>query len=217
MEEFVAERGVHEDEIRRIVRDEAQGVATADLSIADPAPLGLAAFALTTFLLSLFNAGLLNEAGEPVVFSLALFYGGLGQFAAGMWEFKNKNTFGATAFSSYGAFWLAFWGLEHFYAGKIPAAQLEVAVGWFLIAWGIFTAYMWIGSFKVNTAVMMVFLLLTATFFLLGLGDLLGATGIGMIGGYVGIATAIAAWYASAAVVINTNFGRTVLPVGAPG
>ncbi|HEX6711030.1 MAG TPA: acetate uptake transporter [Rubrobacter sp.] len=213
----MAERGMHEDEIRRIVRDESKGVATAELGIADPAPLGLAAFALTTFLLSLFNAGLLNEAGEPVVFSLALFYGGLGQFAAGMWEFKNKNTFGATAFSSYGAFWLAFWGLEQFYADKIPAAQLEVGVGWFLIAWGIFTAYMWIGSFKVNTAVMIVFLLLTATFFLLGLGDLLGASGIGMIGGYVGIATAIAAWYASAAVVINTNFGRTVLPVGAPG
>jgi succinate-acetate transporter protein len=218
-EEAVSERNLQEDDIRRIVRDETQGTGEAlpAPGIADPAPLGLAAFALTTFLLSLFNAGLLNEAGEPVVFSLALFYGGLGQFAAGMWEFKNKNTFGATAFSSYGAFWLAFWGLEHFYADKIPAAQLEVGVGWFLIAWGIFTAYMWIGSFKVNMAVMVVFLLLTATFFLLGLGDLLGATGIGMIGGYVGIATAIAAWYASAAVVINTNFGRTVLPVGAPG
>jgi uncharacterized protein len=218
-EETVSERSLQEDDIRRIVRDETQGTGEAlpAPGIADPAPLGLAAFALTTFLLSLFNAGLLNEAGEPVVFSLALFYGGLGQFAAGMWEFKNKNTFGATAFSSYGAFWLAFWGLEHFYADKIPAAQLEVGVGWFLIAWGIFTAYMWIGSFKVNMAVMVVFLLLTATFFLLGLGDLLGATGIGMIGGYVGIATAIAAWYASAAVVINTNFGRTVLPVGAPG
>lgn len=215
----MSERSLQEDDIRRIVRDENQGKGEAlpEPGIADPAPLGLAAFALTTFLLSLFNAGLLNEAGEPVVFSLALFYGGLGQFAAGMWEFKNKNTFGATAFTSYGAFWLAFWGLEHFYADKIPAAQLEVGVGWFLIAWGIFTAYMWIGSFKVNTAVMIVFLLLTTTFFLLGLGDLLGATGIGMIGGYVGIATAIAAWYASAAVVINTNFGRTVLPVGAPG
>jgi uncharacterized protein len=218
-EETVSERSLQEDDIRRIVRDETQGTGEAlpAPGIADPAPLGLAAFALTTFLLILSNAGLLNEAGEPVVFSLALFYGGLGQFAAGMWEFKNKNTFGATAFSSYGAFWLAFWGLEHFYADKIPAAQLEVGVGWFLIAWGIFTAYMWIGSFKVNMAVMVVFLLLTATFFLLGLGDLLGATGIGMIGGYVGIATAIAAWYASAAVVINTNFGRTVLPVGAPG
>lgn len=215
----MSERNLREDDIRRIVRDETQGAgeAPADPGIADPAPLGLAAFALTTFVLSLFNAGLLNEAGEPVVFSLALFYGGLGQFAAGMWEFRNRNTFGATAFSSYGAFWLAFWGFVQFYEGKIPEAQLGAAVGWFLIAWGIFTAYMWIGSFKVNTAVMIVFLLLTATFFLLGLGDLFGSDGIGMIGGYVGIATAIAAWYASAAGVINSNFGRTVLPVGAPG
>jgi succinate-acetate transporter protein len=216
--ETMSERGLQEDDIRRIVRDETQGAGETppDPGIADPAPLGLAAFALTTFVLSLFNAALLNEAGEPVVFSLALFYGGLAQFAAGMWEFRNRNTFGAMAFTSYGAFWLAFWGLEQFYAADIPTAQLEVGVGWFLIAWGIFTAYMWIGSFKVNTAVMLVFLFLTATFFLLGLGDLLGATGLNVIGGYVGLVTAITAWYASAAGVINANFGRTVLPVGSP-
>ncbi len=215
----MSERSLQEDDIRRIVRDETQGAgeAPADPGIADPAPLGLAAFALTTFVLSLFNAGLVNAAGEPVVFSLALFYGGLAQFAAGMWEFRNRNTFGATAFTSYGAFWLAFWGFEQFYAGKIPEAQLGAAVGWFLIAWGIFTAYMWVGSFKVNTAVMVVFLLLTLTYFLLGIGELSGASGIATIGGYVGIATAIAAWYASAAGVINSNFGRTVLPVGAAG
>ena len=214
----MSESNLREDDIRRIVRDETQGVGEGppEPGIADPAPLGLAAFALTTFLLSLFNAGLLSEAGEPVVFSLGLFYGGLAQFAAGMWEFRNNNTFGATAFTSYGAFWLAFWGLEQFYAADIPAASLEAGVGWFLIAWGIFTAYMWIGSFKVNTAVMIVFLLLTATFFLLGLGDLTGASAIGTIGGYVGLLTAIAAWYASAAGVINHNFGRVVLPVGSP-
>ena len=214
----MSERNLQEDDVRRIIKEETQGAGEAppDPGIGDPAPLGLAAFALTTFVLSLFNAGLLSEAGEPVVFSLGLFYGGLAQFAAGMWEFKNKNTFGATAFTSYGAFWLAFWGLEQFYASDIPPTALEVGLGWILIAWGIFTAYMWVGSFKVNTAVMVVFLLLAATFFLLGFGDLLGASGIGVIGGYVGLATAIAAWYASAAVVINTNFGRTVLPVGAP-
>src|ERR687885_25044 len=209
----VSERNLREDDIRRIVRDETQGAgeAPADAGIADPAPLGLAAFALTTFLLSLFNAGLLNSAGEPVVFSLGLFYGGLAQLLAGMWEFRNRNTFGATAFSSYGAFWLAFWGLEQFYAGKIPEAQLGAAVGWFLIAWGIFTAYMWIGSFRVSVAVSVVFLLLAATFFLLGIGELTGSAGISQIGGYVGLATAIVAWYTSAAGVINTNFGRTIL------
>ncbi len=145
---------------------------------------------------------------------MGLFYGGLAQLLAGMWEFRNRNTFGATAFSSYGAFWLAFWGFEQFYADKIPEAQLPAAVGWFLIAWGIFTAYMFIGSLRVTGAVMAVFLLLALTFFLLGIGELTGSTGISRIGGYVGIATALVAWYTSAAGVINSNFGRTVLPVG---
>lgn len=205
-----------QDEGRRVDQEEVQGRGEAPqaLGIADPAPLGLAAFALTTFLLSLFNAGLLNSAGEPVVFSLALFYGGLAQFAAGMWEFKNRNTFGATAFTSYGAFWLAFWGLETLYAGKIPEAQLAPVVGWFLIAWGIFTAYMFVASLRVSAAVMVVFLLLTATFFLLGIGELAGSEAIGYFGGYVGIATAIAAWYTSFAGVTNSTFGRAVLPVG---
>lgn len=206
------------DEIRRIVQDETQGRGEAppEPEIADPAPLGLAAFALTTFLLSLFNAGLLPQAGEAIVFPLGLFYGGLAQFLAGMWEYRNKNTFGATAFSSYGAFWLTFGALETFYVDRIPEAQRPLVVGWFLIAWGIFTAYMWIGSFRVNMAVMLVFLLLTATFFVLGVGDLLGGgNAISRIGGFIGIATALVAWYASAAAVINTNFGRTVLPVGA--
>jgi succinate-acetate transporter protein len=183
-------------------------------AIADPAPLGLAAFALTTFMLSLFNAGLLPEAGEPIVFSLALFYGGLAQFLAGMWEFRNKNTFGATAFTSYGAFWLAFWGLQQFYISSIPEGQRPLVVGWFLIAWGIFTAYMWIGSFRVNPAVMLVFLFLAVTFFVLGIGDLLGSGLVRNIGGYLGLATAFIAWYTSAADVINENFGRTILPVG---
>lgn len=203
-------------ESRSDLRDETRGAGEAPLApaIADPAPLGLAAFALTTFMLSLFNAGLLDEAGEPIVFPLALFYGGLAQFLAGMWEYRNNNTFGATAFTSYGAFWLTFWALQTFYANRIPEAQLGAVVGWFLIAWGIFTAYMWIGSFKVSIAVNIVFLLLTVTFFVLGIGDLLGSDSVVRIGGYLGIVTALAAWYASAAGVLNDTIGRPVLPVG---
>ena len=182
--------------------------------IADPAPLGLAAFALTTFLLSLFNAGLLPASGEPLVFPLAAFYGGLTQFVAGLWEFRNNNTFGATAFTSYGAFWLTFWALETFYVERIPADQLPLFVGWFLIAWALFTAYMWIGSFKVSVAVNILFLLLTATFFVLGLGDVLGSDAIVMLGGYLGLTTALVAWYASAAGVVNDTVGRIILPVG---
>jgi hypothetical protein len=164
--------------------------------------------------LSLFNAGLLPESGEPLVFPLAAFYGGLAQFVAGLWEFRNNNTFGATAFTSYGAFWLTFWALETFYVGRIPEAQLPLFVGWFLIAWAVFTSYMWIGSFKVSVAVNILFLLLAATFFLLGIGDVLGSDAIGMLGGYVGLVTALVAWYASAAGVVNDTVGRIILPVG---
>jgi len=182
--------------------------------VADPAPLGLAAFGLTTFVLSMFNSGLVSDKGEPVVFGLALAYGGLAQLLAGMWEFKNNNTFGATAFSSYGAFWLSFWAFNQFYADKISSeADLGNAVGLYLIAWGIFTGYMWIASFRVSVAVSVVFLLLTATFIVLGIGDAGANTDITKIGGYIGIATAAAAWYASFAVVTNKTFGRSVLPV----
>jgi succinate-acetate transporter protein len=182
--------------------------------VADPAPLGLAAFALTTFVLSMFNSGLVSDKGEPIVLGLALAYGGLAQLLAGMWEFKNNNAFGATAFTSYGAFWLSFWAFNQFYADKITnPTDLGHAVGLFLIAWGIFTTYMWIASFRVSVAVSLVFVLLAATFFALGIGNAGAHTGIVKVGGYIGIATAIAAWYASFAVVTNKTFGRVVLPV----
>jgi len=182
-------------------------------AIGDPAPLGLAAFALTTFVLSFFNAGLVSDKGVPVVLGLALAYGGIAQLLAGMWEFRNNNTFGATAFTSYGAFWISFFVLEHFQADKIPAANLGAAVGLYLIAWGIFTTYMWIASFRVSAAVMIVFLLLAATFIVLGIGEANGTESIVKAGGWIGIATAIAAWYASFASVTNKTFGRIVLPV----
>jgi succinate-acetate transporter protein len=181
--------------------------------IADPAPLGLAAFALTTFMLSLYNAKILPEEGEPIVFGLALFYGGIAQFIAGVWEFRNNNTFGATAFCSYGAFWLSFWAFEVFYLPQVPEAAADMHLGWFLLAWGIFTAYMWVASFKVSGAINIVFLVLTGTFFLLALGHILGMDALDLAGGYLGIITALGAWYASFATVVNPTFGRTVLPV----
>jgi succinate-acetate transporter protein len=188
-------------------------IARVPEPIADPAPLGLAAFALTTFVLSFFNAGLVSDAGEPVVFGLAFAYGGLAQLLAGMWEFKNNNTFGATAFTSFGAFWLSLFAFEQFFAGNVPEAAVGDAVGLYLIAWGIFTAYMWIASFRVSVAVNIVFLLLAPTFILLGIGDAGGNETITHIGGYLGVATAIAAWYASFAGVTNKTFGRDILPV----
>jgi succinate-acetate transporter protein len=187
----------------------APPVDAAAGAIADPAPLGLAAFALTTFVLSMFNAGLVGKAGEPVVLGLALAYGGGAQFFAGMWEFRKGNTFGATAFSSYGAFWISFWAFVTFFSKGVP----ETAVGLYLIAWGIFTFYMWIASFRTTTAVMIVFLLLWITFILLGIGAAGGNTSITKLGGWVGLATAVAAWYASFAVVTNFTFGRELVPV----
>src|SRR5919199_1671143 len=181
--------------------------------IANPAPLGLGGFALTTFVLSLFNAGVLDEKGEPVVLGLALAYGGGAQLLAGMWEFRTGNTFGATAFTSYGAFWLSFWAFVEFFAKDVPKADVGHAIGLYLIAWGIFTTYMFVASLRTTAAISLVFVLLAATFFLLGIGEANTNTDVIKIGGYVGIATAAAAWYASFAAVTNSTFGRTLLPV----
>jgi succinate-acetate transporter protein len=185
----------------------------AAASIADPAPLGLAGFALTTFVLSMFNAGLVSKAGEPVVLGLALAYGGGAQFVAGLWEFRKGNTFGATAFCSFGAFWVSYWALVAFFAKLIPASSLGSAVGLYLIAWGIFTFYMWIASFRTTAAVNVVFLLLWITFIVLGIGAAGNHSSITKLGGWLGLATAVAAWYASFAGVTNWTFARDMLPV----
>ena len=200
----------------RAERDASAGgaVASAGWTPADPGPLGLAAFALTTFVLSMFNSGLMNaDKGVAVVLGLALAYGGLAQLLAGLWEFRTGNTFGATAFCSYGAFWISFWAFEQFYASKVPEAYTGKAVGLYLIAWGIFTTYMFIASLRTTGAIALVFLLLAATFIILGIGDAGGNESITKLGGYVGLATAAAAWYASFAGVTNSTFGKVVLPV----
>ncbi|MFF8864663.1 acetate uptake transporter [Streptomyces sp. NPDC015139] len=184
----------------------------------DPAPLGLAGFALTTLLLSVINTNLLKESAAVIpVLALALFYGGLAQFAAGLFEFRRGNTFGATAFVSYGAFWLSYWWL---------APRLEIAggahnaLGLFLLGWGIFTAFMAVAALRVNLAVLAVLVLLTITYVLLAVGAF--QTGapphtVTQVGGWFGIATGLVAWYASAATVINDTHGRPVLPVGPRG
>ncbi|HEX5309314.1 MAG TPA: acetate uptake transporter [Solirubrobacteraceae bacterium] len=185
---------------------------TRPWSPANPAPLGLAAFAMTTFVLSMFNANLVNEKGTPVVLGLALAYGGVVQILAGMWEFRTGNTFGAVAFSSFGAFWISFWALEVFYAKSI-GGNAGHAVGVYLWAWAIFTAYMTVAALRVSGAVLLVFVLLTATFILLAIGATGPHANITHWGGYLGLATAAAAWYASFAVVANSTFGRDIFPV----
>jgi succinate-acetate transporter protein len=179
---------------------------------ADPGPLGLAAFAGTTFVLSMMNANLVSDKGIGAVLALALAYGGLAQLLAGMWEFRTGNTFGAVAFTSFGAFWISFFFLIHVTAkdGLTPHA-----LSLYLWMWAIFTTYMFFASLRTTGAIALVFLLLAATFILLAVGYMGGGhKSITHVGGYVGIATAIAAWYASFAAVINSTFApRTLLPV----
>ncbi len=191
---------------------------------ADPGPLGLAAFAGTTFMLSLVNSGLVGTQKVPgggllpMVAALALAYGGIAQFAAGLWEFRTGNTFGAVAFCSYGAFWISFFFIVQSVGKNVPT-EVFSGLGLYLWMWGIFTAYMFIASLRTTGAVALVFLLLAITFLILGIGNsaLAGTAsatnGTIKLGGYVGIATAIAAWYASFAAVINSTYGRVVAPV----
>ena len=183
--------------------------------VADPAPLGLAGFAMTTFVLSFLNANIIKEVGAvTVVLSLALFYGGLAQLLAGMWEFKRGNTFGATAFASFGAFWLSYWALVRLPLGHFT--DIHQAIGLYLLSWCIFTAYMTLAALKTNLAVLGVFVLLTLTFLFLAIGEFMHDTPapdtMTKVGGWFGIVTAVVAWYASSAAVVNATHGKTVLP-----
>ena len=182
--------------------------------VADPGPLGLAAFALTTFVLSVINSGMLDAKAEPVVLGLAAFYGGGAQLLAGMWEFRKANTFGALAFSSYGAFWLSFWFLARFteFPKDLPGNTGDHAVATFLLGWTIFTAYMTVASLRVSGAVAAVFVFLTLTFAALTIGRYATSSGWTHLGGWLGIITALLAWYASFAGVTNQTWKRTVLP-----
>jgi succinate-acetate transporter protein len=190
---------------------------------ADPAPLGLAAFALTTFMISGHNASFIPDL---IWVGLALFYGGLVQLLAGQWEFRNRNVFGATAFSTYGGFWMSV-GIfvvlaetSKSFSSALTGANLPNALAWFFIAFAIFNTYMLFWSTQVSVAVFLVFATLEATEIILAVGNFDAGNGHANnywihLGGWVGIATAACAWYASAAGVINGMLGRHVLPVGA--
>ena len=181
--------------------------------IADPAPLGLAAFALTTFLLSLVNAGVMPKDTEPVMLGVALAFGGIAQLLAGMWEFRKGNVFGATVFSSYGAFWLSFWAYLTFYANGIPAEHHGVAAGWYLIAWAIFTSLMLVAALR-TTAVLATFCSpsSTSSSCCLRLGAINASAGLTTAGGVLGLVAAGLAWYLCLAGVAASTFGRPILP-----
>jgi succinate-acetate transporter protein len=168
-------------------------------------------------LLSAANAGWMTKATGSAWLGYALAYGGFGQLLAGMWEFRNRNVFGATAFSTYGGFWigLGLWAL--LVAPKAPSAGAAAKdLGWILLAFAIFNTYMLIMATQVNMAVFLVFLTLELTEIILFIGNFAGSTGTVKLGGYVGVVTALVAWYASAAGVSNGIAGKLRFPVGRP-
>lgn len=175
---------------------------------ANPAPLGLSAFSLTTFVLSMYNARAMGVTTPNVVVGLAAFYGGAVQFLAGVWEMAVGNTFGATALTSYGAFWLSFaainvesFGIAAAYGDDVT--QFHNAVGFYLIAWGLFTFMLWLCTIKSTVAFSSLFFLLFLTFMLLGAGDMTGKVGVTRAGGVMGVITAFDGFYNAFAGVAN--------------
>jgi hypothetical protein len=198
---------------------EAPAATSGSWVPANPAPLGLAGFGITTLMLSAMNANLVSfDKNLPVVLGMAIAYGGLAQLLAGLWEFRTGNTFGAVAFTSFGAFWISFYFLVQV---QLPAivkgGDAGHALGLYLWAWAIFTGMMFLCSFASARSVSAVFLALTITFVLLGIGNSGGHTGVIHAGGYAGLVTAALALYTACAEVMKAQYGRWVLPVGAPG
>jgi succinate-acetate transporter protein len=182
--------------------------------LANVGALGLGGFALSTFVLNVVNAGLVDAATIGIVMPVAMFYGGIAQFAAGMWDVRRGDTFGATCFSSFGAFWM---GLAAFFFLRLAGVQAFVdvtpaGIAVVLVAWGIFTGYATIASLKRPRAITWIFITLTILFFLLAVGEFVPI--VHTIAGYEGIVCALIAWYASAGTLINNTYGRTVLPLG---
>jgi uncharacterized protein len=177
------------------------------------APLALAAFAVTTFLLSSVNAGWVAKGVEPVVFGVALTFGGFTQLVAGLVQLRTGKTFTGVLFSTFGAFWLALWAIAQFYLKDVPKAEVGHALGLFLFAFGAFSAWMWAASFRTNLVVVAALADLTATFFVLGIGTYAGIAGLVKTGGYLGLAVAALAAYLSFAEVCEASYGRSILPL----
>ena len=190
---------------------EPSTIAIAD-STANPAPLGLLAFGTTTVLLNLHNAGIFEM--NSMILAMGIFYGGLAQVIAGIMESKKNNTFGFTAFTSYGFFWLSLVGLIVMpKLGWIPAASENAMIAYFIV-WGVFTGCLFFGTLRLNRALQFVFASLTVLFFLLAAGDATGNASLKTFTGYEGIVCGIAAIYAGVGVLLNEMYGKTVVPLG---
>ncbi len=179
--------------------------------LANPGPLGLMGFGTTTVLLNIHNTGIFPLGS--LILAMGIFYGGIAQIIAGIMEFKKGNTFGMTAFISYGSFWLTLVFILVF--KNLPGNSPEF-LAWYLFVWGVFTFFMWIGTFGKNRVIQFVFLSLTILYWLLAIRDWFGATTIGAIAGWEGIICGASAIYLSVAEIVNDSRGRTVLPIGEP-
>ncbi len=180
---------------------------------ANPAPLGLMGFGMTTVLLNLFNAGVISTDGMGMILAMGIFYGGMAQIIAGILEFKNGNTFGTTAFCSYGLFWLSLVALLVFPTLGLVAAVGPVSIGAYFIMWGIFTAYMFVGALKISRGLQVVFLTLAVLFFLLATAEFTGISLIKTIAGVEGIFCGASAIYVACAQVLNEVYRKIVLPL----
>ena len=188
-------------------------MSTVTAKTANPGPLGLLGFGMTTVLLNLHNAGLLPQSIASVAMGIAM--GGLAQIIAGIFELKNGNTFAGTAFTAYGLFW---WSLVLIWVNPFTAAGIEaaskVAMGWYLLLWGIFTGFMFIGTLTHNRITQIVFGSLTVLFLLLALGDFTGNHTITIVAGFEGIFCGLSAIYSAMGQILNAEYGKTVMPLG---
>jgi succinate-acetate transporter protein len=199
-----------QDDPMRVVAPRNGARPTAQ--IGDPAPLGLATLGLTLLIFSMFNAGLLASSGRPVVLGMAV-AGGVVQVLAGMWEVRRGNSFGATAFASYGAFWLSYFLIEQFFIGNVPAAERGNAMALYFIAWTIFSVLLWVASTRTTAVTSVMLAALSVSLLLLGIGDAGSHTEIIKVGGWFGLAAAAAALYGAFAGAVNGTYARTLLPL----
>lgn len=178
------------------------------------APLALAAFAVCAFMLSMVNAHLVTASDTPYVWAVALMFGGVTQLIAGLIQLRTGNTFTGVLFSSFGAFWLSLFAIVQFFQRSVPAAEQGHALGLFLYAFGIFTVYMWLASFRTNVVVILALAVLAVTLFFLAAGSYGSTAWLVRAGGYSGLVLAALAAYLSASAVFEAAYGRDILPTG---
>jgi succinate-acetate transporter protein len=196
-----------------LAQQATEKTATAASILANPAPLGLMGFGATTVLLNLHNAGIITATSLGMIFAMGIFYGGIAQIIAGLLEFRKGNTFGTLAFTSYGLFWISLVALLLFPKMGLADAVDNVSMAFYLGIWGLFTAYMFVGTLRKNRALQFVFGSLAILFFLLAIGDYTQIAAVKTMAGYEGIICGLSAIYLACGEVLNETYGKQVLPI----